>query len=61
MQGTATFLAKADGVLAGLAVADLVSITAFSPALHARRAPFSVRRWSVWLTQVPLQQPILKG
>ena len=30
MQGTATFLAKADGVLAGLAVADLVSITAFS-------------------------------
>ena len=28
MQGTATFLAKADGVLAGLAVADLVRITA---------------------------------
>ena len=30
MQGTATFLAKADGVLAGLAVADLVSIPAFT-------------------------------
>lgn len=30
MQGTATFLAKADGVLAGLAVADLVSPTACS-------------------------------
>ena len=30
MQGTATFLAKADGVLAGLAVADLVSLPAFT-------------------------------
>ena len=62
MQGTATFLAKADGVLAGLAVADLVSITALNCrhvlAMQAACAS-AVEGWHLQLVAVCLWQQAL--